>query len=307
MRRVDHPGQHRVDADAAARDLGRGRARQAQHGVLRRDVRAGAGQPALAGQRAGVDDRARSLLEHDGQHVTQTEEDAEQVHADDALELLLGVLGERRDGALDPRVVEERVDAPVLAQRRIDVAAHVGALRHVGRARRRAPAGGRDRLGPPRQAVLVDVDEVQVGAERREALRGGTADPPAAPVISATRPVKSMIPSVQPSSSATTRSALTNAPRCNRSGVSHAVCRHASSGTPSFIALIPARSSSRWSEFESEPSRTQRTDTPAVRAAASSDRSTPARGADAGERSQKVRPRPTSSSDSPNRRSDVRR
>ena len=47
------------------------------------------------------------------------------------------------------------------------------------------------------------------------------------------------------SSGHTTRSTRANAPRCRRSGVSHAVCRQGSSGTPSFAAGAPASASSR--------------------------------------------------------------
>ena len=59
------------------------------------------------------------------------------------------------------------------------------------------------------------------------------------------------------SSGHTTRSTRAKAPRCRRSGVSHAVCRHGSSGTPSFAAGAPASASSRWSELPVALSRSQ--------------------------------------------------
>jgi hypothetical protein len=100
-----------------------------------------------------------------------------------------------------------------------------------------------------------------------------------------------------------TRSTRAKAPRSKRSGVSHAVCRQGSSGTPSFAAGAPASANSRWSELPAPVSRSQRTVTDEARAAARMRPSTARRARGAVERSSKRRPRPTSSSDNARRTS----
>ncbi len=80
--------------------------------------------------------------------------------------------------------------------------------------------------------------------------------------------------------------AARNAPRRSRSGVSHAMCRHGLSRTPSLTPRMPASSNSRWSELPVSLSRCQSTLEP------TSSRSTPRRGAATGERRQEPRAGP---------------
>ena len=144
MRVSTGPGHTALTRTPLRADLAGGRLGQADHGVLGGDIGRHAGRADQAGDRGGVDDRARLLLQHHRQHVAQAEEHALDVDADHLVEHRLVVLGGRRDLALDAGVVEEAVDAAVGVERRLHVGLHVGRLGDIGdvRSAPRRPAGG---------------------------------------------------------------------------------------------------------------------------------------------------------------------
>ncbi len=103
-------------------------------------------------------------------------EDALEVDREDALELLVGALGDHLV-VRHARDVADDVDASVLRSGQVDERVDVGPLGHVGTPDRGDSAVGLDLVGRGPGARLVDVAAHDRGAGRRQHQRGRLADP----------------------------------------------------------------------------------------------------------------------------------
>jgi hypothetical protein len=91
--------------------------------------------------RGGVDDAARVLLQHHGEHVLQAQENADHVDVDDAAEGFQRVVGDRFHLALDAGVVVENLDAAEAVGRGADITRDVVLDGDVGCDRKRFARG----------------------------------------------------------------------------------------------------------------------------------------------------------------------
>ena len=113
-------------------------------GFGRRIGRAGEGAGPVRGQRADMHEGPATLLAHDWQHGVDTQESAVQVRRHDVAPVPRVQLREGAARHVEPRVVDENIDAPETFHGAFDHALHVGLDRHiahgylytVGRARR---------------------------------------------------------------------------------------------------------------------------------------------------------------------------
>jgi hypothetical protein len=164
---VQLTGHHRVHADALGGVLHGQHARKLDDAGLRRGIgHLGAAGPAHAGRRCNVDDAARALLDHRGQHVLAGEEHALEVEVDLGVPDVLGHLhGPAGRGTAD--FVDQDVDGSEALQAR---AGHPG-----HRLRRRHVAGvGNDRFacGAGEREGLLQASRVAVHREHAGAFLG---------------------------------------------------------------------------------------------------------------------------------------
>jgi hypothetical protein len=173
---VDDPGADGVDADVRPRVVQRGGLREANHGVLRSDVRGSAGEADDAGTGGGVHDGAAAVPQHQRDLVLHAEEYAPDVDGEDPVALLLADVGRRLGRLFDAGVVERDVDAPEpvdrLRQSRVDI----GALGDIAAYGDDPPAVCLDQAGRFGVGLLVDVGDHHAGALTRERQRGSAAD-----------------------------------------------------------------------------------------------------------------------------------
>src|SRR5439155_3353753 len=157
-------------------DLAGGGLGQADHRVLGGDIGRHPGGRDETGDRGGVDDRPRFLLQHHRQHVTQPEEHALDVDRDDLVEHRLVIFGGVLPGPLDPGVVVEAVDPAIGVERGLYIGRDVGGFGNVGGDEARLAALLTQDAGGGLAARRVAVDHDDLGAALAEGERGGAAD-----------------------------------------------------------------------------------------------------------------------------------
>ena len=82
--------------------------------------------------RGRVDDRAPARFLHHSRHNLHPENDTLDVNSEDPIEFVFGVVQQRSNPALDPRVVEEHIDLPELIECRLDIAADLAGDGDIG-------------------------------------------------------------------------------------------------------------------------------------------------------------------------------
>ena len=141
----EEAGHEDVDPHPVRRPLAGEVERQVVHGALRGRVGEDARQRHDAGHRAEIDDRAAlaALDEILAEHLA-AEEHALDVDAQDAVELLLADVEERR-GGVDAGAVDDDVDAAAAREHRVEQALRLGLAGRFGGVEPRLAAGGGDR------------------------------------------------------------------------------------------------------------------------------------------------------------------
>ena len=166
----------RVHTDPRTRDLGGGRAHQADRGVLGRRVGGGVGRADAARGRGDGDDRALVALAHAAEHRAGAEEGAGGVDREVAGPGLERRARQRR-ALRDARVVDEHVDGADGAERLGDLVL-VG---DVAGARLDGPARDAERLAQRAQRLRVAPERDDPVAVCRERRHRRPADPLGAP------------------------------------------------------------------------------------------------------------------------------
>ena len=151
QRCLHHAWRDADNADPAAAELQRAAARQHVDAGLRRTVgRLPFARLASVHRRDVDDDAGASLLEHLPGAVLHAVEDAAERDGLDGFPLLVGQLGQRRNGA-EARVVHHDVQRPERLARRAHRSFDLALVRHVGDAADRAipelAGGGIERVG----------------------------------------------------------------------------------------------------------------------------------------------------------------
>src|SRR6185312_6990415 len=174
-RRLDEARADRVGANALAAELARPGLDHADHAELGRRVVGLAEVAVQADDRRRVEDAARVLREHDVDDRLRAVVDALEIDVDDALELLVGHLGEAR--VLDDAgVVDQRVDAAPRRHHRLDHPRDAPLVGDVDLEGQRFAPGRANRVGGLLRGGEVDVADGDARAFVRELDRGRAAD-----------------------------------------------------------------------------------------------------------------------------------
>ena len=157
-----------IDAYALRAELERGRFRETDHAVFRRDISAHAGEADQTRTRRSVDDRSPlPVLEDARDLVLHTEKHTGEHHVDGASPIVDRRVGHGRAGARNAGVVVREIEASVVAyrggHRGFDLLGH----RHIGVYERGFTTGGA-RLRDGRFAAGV----VDIAGDHRRAVLG---------------------------------------------------------------------------------------------------------------------------------------
>lgn len=123
-----------------------------------------------------VDDRAATVGEHERDLVFHAQEHPADVHGHDAVELVVGDVGQGRGRLLDTGVVERGVEATVGVDRGGQCGLDVLGAGDVAAHRQGVAAEVGDGSGGVTNTVLADVGDDDVGSGAGEGQGGGAAD-----------------------------------------------------------------------------------------------------------------------------------
>ena len=145
------------------------------HGALRRRVGDDARQRHDAGHRAEIDDRAPLPAVHEiFAEDLAAEENTLHVHAQDAVELLLGDVEEGR-GGIDAGAIDDNVDPAAALEHGGEQALDLGLAGGLGGVKPGLAAGGGDLVEPRLRLLGVAADNDDLGARAGQAFSHGTA------------------------------------------------------------------------------------------------------------------------------------